>query len=184
MSSQASQTPHSSYYDEPSIDCSDINSVVDACERNCRVTSAKKKIYCVDNCGSKPAWHESFASTVTPLSNLISYTGLQGAVEFFMRRKNKVTTLQWEPFTGNMGANGVAYLLVPQSLQNLPPYPMTFTFNIKYKSIGRSTFVEVVPDDKNGHIRFYLNADGTGTGVVMGDSVSIPGGCISWIVKD
>lgn len=189
----------SSRSDEPSVDCDEINSVVNAYEKcydddrhgchdrdnKVRVTDLKKKIYCVpdDHC-RKPTWHESFASTITPLSNLVSMSGLQGAVEFLMRRKNKVVTLQWEPFTGNLAANGAAYLNVPQDFANLPPYPVRFAYSFTYKSVDRASFIRIVPDDKNGHIRFYLNTDGSGTGIQMGDAISFDGGCISWEVRD
>lgn len=124
-----------------------------------------------------------FTSVVTPLTNLMPlYSGATGSVEFRMRRKNKTVTLQWEPFTGTMAASGVAYLTVAQSISNTPPYPVSFPIFIEYKSVGRITHIDINPNVNTGNIRFYLNTDGTATGIATGDAIRIPGGSITWIV--
>jgi hypothetical protein len=125
----------------------------------------------------------SFASVVTPLSNLVpASSGCTGCVEFRMRRKNKTVTLQWEPFTGNLAASGIAYLTVAQSICNTPPYPISMPIYIIYKGTGRITRIQITPSSTNGNIQFYLNTDGSTSNTTIGDNVSIPGGAVTWIV--
>jgi hypothetical protein len=98
-----------------------------------------------------------------------------------MRRKNKTVTLQWEPFSGAIGESGIAYVTVIQSISNTPPYPISIPITLQYKSMARTTQIEIDPHAKS-NIKFYLNADGSATDVTLGDSLSVPGGCVSWIV--
>lgn len=123
-----------------------------------------------------------FTSVITPLTGLSGFSGIGGSVEFRMRRKNKTVTLQWEPFTGTLASSGVAYLTVAQSIPNTPPYILSFPIYLVYKGVGRTTRIEIDPFVRTGYIKFYLNTDGTTTGTVSGDSVSVPGGAVSWIV--
>lgn len=124
-----------------------------------------------------------FTSIVTPLSLLTpQYSDLKGAVEFRMRRKNKVVTLQWCPFTAVIAANGFAYLNVVQSICNLPPYCVNNCIFIRYNDVGRIVKMEVEPFCNNGNIRIYLNSDGSANSINVGDSVYVEGGSISWIV--
>jgi len=98
-----------------------------------------------------------------------------------MRRKNKTVFLQWEPFSGAMAESGVAYLTVTQSISNLPPYVVTIPAVIQYKGVYRPTRIEIDPHS-DSNIRIYLNTDGSSSDVNIGDSVSVPGTCVSWIV--
>jgi hypothetical protein len=99
-----------------------------------------------------------------------------------MRRKNKTVSLQWEPFTGTMAASGVAFLTVAQSISNLPPYLMNWPITIQYKGVQKTTSLTVDPHATNGNIRFFLNNDGTSTGVTIGDAFSIPASEVNWII--
>lgn len=125
----------------------------------------------------------SFTSVITPVIGLTPlYSGCIGSVEFRMRRKNKTVTLQWEPFTGSLASSGVAYLTVSQTICNMPPYPMSFPISLQYKGVDRTTKITIDPFATTGGIKFYLNVDGTGTDITMGDAFHIYGGCIPWIV--
>lgn len=123
---------------------------------------------------------DSFTSIITPLTDLVSTC--TGSVEFLMRRKNKTVTLQWEPFSGKLTTNGVAYLKATQSFCNLPPYTVNFPIYIKYKNVGRITHIAIDPTSKNGYIFFYLNTDGSSTDTNVNDNIEIPGGAVTWIV--
>lgn len=123
-----------------------------------------------------------FTSVITPLTGLSGFSGIGGSVEFRMRRKNKTVTLQWEPFTGTLASSGVSYLTVAQSIPNTPPYIVSFPIYLVYKGVGRNTRIEIDPFVRTGYIKFYLNTDGSTTGTVSGDSISVPGGAVSWIV--
>ncbi|CAH6419696.1 Hypothetical protein HVR_LOCUS772 [uncultured virus] len=125
-----------------------------------------------------------FTSVITPLSELTpGSSGAMGSVEFIMRRKNKTVTLQWEPFTAKMAASGVSYLTVAQSICNTPSYLVSTPIYFQYKSVGRVTHIEIDPNAKSANIKFFLNADGSSTGVNMGDAISFPGGSATWIVE-
>lgn len=123
-----------------------------------------------------------FMSIVTPVTGLTpQYSGITGSVEFRMRRKNKTVTLQWEPFSGTLAANSVAFLTVSQSISNTPPYPISIPITIQYKGLNRSTNITIDPHARTGNIKFHLNEDGTPAGVV-GDTFYVFGGNITWIV--
>lgn len=124
-----------------------------------------------------------FTSVITPLTGLTpGFSGCMGSVEFRMRRKNKTVILQWEPFTGTLSSSGVAFLTVAQSICNTPPYIISIPIYIVYKGIGRTTHITIDPFAKSGNIKFYLNKDGSSSNTTVGDSISVPGGAVSWIV--
>lgn len=124
-----------------------------------------------------------FRTMITPVSNLTPiYAGPTGSVEFRMRRKNKVVTLQWEPFTGQMAASGVAFLQVVQSVWGMAPYVVATPIYINYKGVNLLTHIEVGPNTGVGNIRFYLNTDGSATNITLGDAFTISGGCVNWVV--
>src|SRR4029079_3035218 len=77
----------------------------------------------------------SFKSLITPLSELMP-TGSKSIspIEFIMRRKNRVVSLQFQPFTGKLTSSGVTYLSVTQTICNLPPYPVYGVYNLEYNS--------------------------------------------------
>lgn len=124
-----------------------------------------------------------FTSVVTPVNRLTPlYSGCTGSVEFRMRRKNKTVILQWEPFTGAIAQNGIAFLTVAQTICNTPPYPISLPIYIIYNGVGRITHININPHTKNGNILFYLNTDGSSTGISVNDTFTISGAAISWIV--
>lgn len=127
---------------------------------------------------------ETFHSIITPVSNLTpQYSGITGTIEFRMRRKNRTVTMQWEPFSGVMAASGVAFLTAPQSISNTPPYPVTWPIMIRYKDVNRQGNITIDPHATNGNIRFYLNLDGTGTDINIGDSFYIYSSTVTWLVN-
>ena len=116
-----------------------------------------------------------FPSLIIPLSDVPN-----GQVDFHLRRSNKTVTLQWEPFHGVLNRSGVAYIEVVQSLNNLPPYPMSWLFSIEragVKQIGEITL------DLGGRIRFYFNLSRSGSDTHMGDLVVIGASSVTWIVN-
>lgn len=158
---------------DPFINCTDSNR-----------SSSGRSSKCERRNGRYDPGISYFNSIITPLSNLTpGFSGCMGSVEFKMRRKNKTVTLQWEPFTGTLTANGVSFLTVCQSICNTPPYPISIPIYIIYKGSGRITHVEIDPFAKSGNIKFYLNTDGSGSDINSGDNISFPGGSISWIVN-
>ncbi len=125
----------------------------------------------------------TFKSLITPLSELTPYNSkTTGAVEFTMRRKNRVVSLQWQPFTGKLNASGVAYLSMSQTISNLPPYPVYAVYNLEYNGTLRQAPIQIDTTDSKTQVKFYLNSNGTAANVVANDTISVKAGCISWIV--
>lgn len=107
-----------------------------------------------------------------------------GLVHFLMRRKNRVITLQWEPFTGFVSANGIQFIYVYQQLMNLPPYKIEQPLWINYNGIPRLTKVIIDPYNKNGQIAFQLSINLVDHPVHLQDTVEIPGSNIQWIIEE
>ena len=171
----------------------DIKELCEACpsEPECSSSSSSSSVYYASS-SNKPTYptcrspqnNVGFGSIVTPLSEVTAEnSGDKGYVRFLLRRKNKTVTLQWEPFSGKLTANGIKYLKVTQTICNLPPYPVCFPIYLKYKGVGRMTHVQIVPGNKNANIRFYLNTDGSSDNTQENDEISIPGGAVTWIMN-
>jgi hypothetical protein len=170
--------------------CEIIEICLEACEnhecssyRDSECTTPSKR------CSSKSSYSyhidgiSCFNTMITPLSGLNGFSNMCGCVQFKMRRKNKTVSLQWEPFSGDMASSGVAYLSVSQTICNAPPYPMEFPLVIIYKGVRKITYAYLDPFAHRENLRFYLNIDGSGTDINIGDNVNIPGQAITWIVN-
>jgi hypothetical protein len=158
----------------------------DIIKKVCNESCEKPQKDCYNPCRKSRRYDPGsfcFQSIITPLTGLTpGYSNTPGCVEFRMRRKNKTVFLQWEPFTGTLSSSGVSYLTVTQSICNTPPYPISTPIFLDYKGVGRITHVEIDPFSKNANIKFFLNTDGSSSNISSGDSISVPGGCVEWIV--
>ena len=128
---------------------------------------------------------DSFKAMVTPLVDLQpTYdpnNDSKGLVEFKMRRKNNVVNLQWEPFSGCITQNGIGFLSVQQSISNLPKYMINIPVVIQLKGVNKSTYLVVDPF-ASIQLKIYLDVTGSGSGINSGDTVTVYGSCVSWIV--
>ena len=124
-----------------------------------------------------------FEAIVTPVKSLTTqYSQVIGMVTFEIRRKHKTVTLQWEPFSGIIAANGFTNLSVNQSICYLPPYPIYGTYYLKYKNETKISAVVIDPTDRNAHIKLYLNTDLSANGINLDDAFNVYAGSISWII--
>ena len=144
--------------------------------------------YCRYPCPPCPSRNDPgiayFTSVIVPTSNLVAqYTSSTGSVEFLMRRKNKTVVLQWESFSGIVGASGIAFLTATQSFSNLPPYSIFSPYVFQHRGGIRVGYVEVEPNGRGGNIKFYLNSDGSSSDVNMGDAFVIYANSVTWIVE-
>lgn len=185
----------SKFYDCPTLSsCPKSCNGCGNCSNNLTISSSSESSNCFNNCQDKirinvmpannarnPGASIIFYSIVTPVTNLSS--GNMDSIEFTMRRKNKTITLQWRDFKGVISANGVPNLTVCNSISNLPLYQVNFAIFIIYKGVGRITHLTIDPYSQfgQGNIYFFLNTEGNGTGISMGDSFEIPGGSVTWI---
>lgn len=124
----------------------------------------------------------SFRALITPLIDLHSQATGQPAIEFIIKKKNDVVTLQWEPFSGSVSQTGIAFLSLQQTIGQMPPYKMEIPYILTHKGVRKMSFILVDPTDPI-QIKFYLDISGDGSGVTANDSVIIPGGSINWISK-
>lgn len=124
-----------------------------------------------------------FRAFITPVQNLSPVSGGCSLVQFWMRRKNSVVTLQWETFRGNLGVNGIAYLCVNQTLCNLPPCDVSFPIRLilRGKAHIGYLFVGGYGSCSAEQIRFYLSLGGSGEKNCRDDCFEIPGSSVSWI---
>lgn len=148
------------------------------CETRCNNLRPKK---CTTNYAHPDIC--SFKSIITPLMELKTACSKHcGPIEFQMRRKNKVVTLQWEPFSAVISTSGISYLTVCQTIANTPHYPVYGVYNLEYNGVLRQAPVVISADCVKGNILLYLNSNGTSEGVTANDSIIVKGSCVSWIV--
>lgn len=125
-----------------------------------------------------------FKSILTPLAELTPYNASKPEpIEFIMRRKNKTVSLQWEPYSATITTTGVAYLVLTQTLCNMPPYTVYGVYNLEYNGILRQAPVVIKPTNIKANILFYLNSDGSTNNVNANDHIIVKGGCVSWLVR-
>ena len=125
----------------------------------------------------------AFRALITPLTSIATpYSTHAPLVEFMIRRKNQIVTLQWEPFEGSLGQTGVAALVVNNSISSLPPYPIKLPIVLSYNSVYVASHTLLDPGAATP-LMFYLNQTESGSGVSMGDTVKMPGGSMTWITN-
>lgn len=124
-----------------------------------------------------------FEAMLTPLNGLTGGASGKSVVEFLFRRTNKIVVLQWEPFSGRMGASGIARLSLQQTLFNRPPYEIEQTIMLTVKGIRRIGWVRVPAynNPEPTHLYFYLSTDPSE--LTFEDAVEIPAGTVTWIVR-
>lgn len=133
------------------------------------------------NGGVRETYYEGFRVTLSPLNNVVTpLSDHNGMVEFKLRRKNKVVTMQWESFSGTITQNGGAFLSVNQSFSNLPDLPVNMIYMLEYRGVAKVSYIRVDPNS-SVQVKFYLDVSGHGSDVKVGDLVEVPGGCVSWI---
>lgn len=124
----------------------------------------------------------SFRSIITPIMDLRTPYSPRttGSVAFTMRKRNDVVTMQHEPLSATIAANGVNHLAVRQSIGDLPTHPVDASFVYRLNGEGRTGIVRIDPLDSSANIKFFLGQDDKTT-VNRGDTVEIPGTTTSWI---
>lgn len=118
-----------------------------------------------------------FTAIVTPLTSLTP-----SSVQFRMRRKNKSVTLMWQGFAGTLSALK-AYLLVSQSIINLPPWNVSFLISgllngdaVNFKMVINTADSEI--------IKIYLKQDEQTDGLAIGNEIEVDGGAVTWITDE
>lgn len=133
-----------------------------------------------------PPGVDSFFAMITPLTNLrATQSDSTGQIEFKIKKKNGTVTLQWESFSGEIAAAGSPFLVVRQSIANLPEKDVVSAYKVVYKGVPGVAFFSVLPAEASGlQLRFGLNVTDNPSLVAIGDSVVVHGGSITWISND
>lgn len=127
-------------------------------------------------------YSSNYTSVITPVIDLTpGYSGVTGAVQFLLRRSKGCIFMQWEPFSGQIGAGGIDSLLVQQRFQSRPLYDIVHPIVISYRGVLRTTRAVMSAD---GMLRIYLNADGSSTDINMGDAFQVFGTTFTWMAND
>lgn len=105
-----------------------------------------------------------------------------GLIQVILRRKYGMVTLQWETFTGTIGANGRGYLTLNQDIANPPVFRFTTLIYVIYNNIGQLGLFEFNPfTSESLKIHFSIDMNFASNGVRIGDTVEIPGNAVTWI---
>lgn len=144
----------------------------------CKISSPKTDNNESNNC--------MFRSMIISLFDIkADKSNCTGLVEFIIKRKDKIITLQWEGFSGKIAGNGIKYVHVAQSIAHLPQYPISKPIVSQYNGDYITSRIEINPHSSpyDGIIKFYLYLNGNQENIRYGDSVHIPGSSITWIIE-
>lgn len=96
-----------------------------------------------------------------------------------IRRRNKVVTLQYEAFSGQLAANGIKYVSLGTSTTSKPISPIEEPIVVEYNGTRTVGYVRIDPSDVD-EIQFHFDIKDC-FDVKMGDTVSFSGRTIHWI---
>lgn len=97
-----------------------------------------------------------------------------------LKDENGAIHLQWETFTGIIGAKGAAFIAVGCVIPYTPCKSTTFTVPRSYNGTGGYSLVEI-SNDGTEQIKFYIQPTKDGSSVEVGDTVIFNGSCVTWI---
>lgn len=179
---------NSSFSCSPSSDSSSSSSSSSSSKSSCSSSSKSCSSTSKDKCCHKSSGSSGsgevviLKSIVSPLVNLCDVISGGCHVCFTFRRKNKVCTMQWSAFQGTIPENGRPYVVLNQTVCNMPPYPLDLPYRLIHNDNAKMSFIQVNPHSPE-QIRFYLDISGLGKCVSAGDFLVFPGGAVSWITE-
>lgn len=124
----------------------------------------------------------TFYANVQPLSNFKYLDGSSNAsgLKIDVTISNKLTTLQWPGFSGNVTSSGIPYVSIGQFFKGLPSYDVYSSFLINYQSGDALSTVQIVSNNSDT-VRWYLQASRKSTGVSANSFISVYGGSVTFI---
>ncbi len=117
---------------------------------------------------------------ITPLQDIVVASSSEPLVPFRIYKDGRQVTLQWETFSGSMGASGKAYLVARQSYSGMPAHAVYGNLIIDYAGTKRHTQIVIDPLSSE-KIKFYLVFDTPASEVAVNDQVTVYGGSITWL---
>lgn len=158
---------------------SSSSSMCNDCQESCRPRCGPVA------CGPVRSQIIKIRALIAPLNNFqVLYDHCRCMVEFEIVRKSRAVTMMWEGFQGSIAVSGIAYVAAVQTFCNLPPQTLEFPIRLIYKGTGTTGYLQIDPHDCNANVKFYMNICGTGTGIMAGDFIVVPGGAVQWITRD
>lgn len=125
---------------------------------------------------------QTYSVVVNPVLNLKTTSGNPYGVTFQLRRRNKTITAQWEGFSCSVGANGLRYVTINNTIQNAPMHDVTFPISLSYNGQGKIGLFKIVV---NSPEMFRLYFDHTSNLVSsVNDTLEIYGGSVTWIAAN
>ena len=124
----------------------------------------------------------TFYATVQPLSNFKYLDGSSNAsgLKIDVTVSNKLTTLQWPGFSGNVTSSGIPYVSIGQFFKGLPSYDVYSSFLINYQSGDALSTVQIVSNNSDT-VRWYLQATRKSTGVSANSFITVYGGSVTFV---
>lgn len=120
---------------------------------------------------------------LNPVSNLQGdWSQSDNAIKIFVQRRGGVVTLQWETFSGIIGAEGLKHIVMNVSFSGMPIAPITELIAVEYRGVMRTGYVQINPYIKEV-IQFHHELSDTILSRV-GDRIVVYGKAISWVAKD
>lgn len=144
---------------------------------------------CSENCDSEcnsprrenPHKYCTIKALITPLNNIVTPNSNNAPlIEFSFKRINGIVQFQWESFSGTLGESGINILMVQQQFSRLPVQEEQYPIRVIYNSVPQIGYLIVRPNSPQS-IFFALNNSDNGSGNVIGDTIAIPGSCVTWI---
>lgn len=125
--------------------------------------------------GNRP----TFQPIITPLTNVMTNYGRnKDCPTFTLYKTGDLISLSWEPFNGKVAESGAEGLLVSQSIIWLPDYPQEYPM-IMYHKGNRENGLLKISLGVNYQIQMLFPR---GICVRSGDSISVPGSTVSWLI--
>lgn len=125
----------------------------------------------------------SLSVPLNPISNLQGlWSQSDNAIKLFVQRRGGVVTMQWETFSGLIGAEGLKYIVMHVSFPGMPITPITESILVEYRGVIRHGFIRIDPYVKEV-IQFHFDMTGNVLSSIR-DKIVIYGKAISWIARD
>lgn len=120
---------------------------------------------------------------LNPVSNLQGlWSQSDGAIKVFVQRRGGVVTMQWETFSGIIGAEGLKHIVMNLSFSGMPITPITELIAVEYRGVVKTGYVHINPYIKEV-IQFHHDFTEQ-TLSKVGDRILVYGKAISWVAKD
>lgn len=122
---------------------------------------------------------QTLSVVINPVTSLKTISGNPYGITFQMRRRNKTITAQWEGFSCLIGANGLRYVTINNTIQNAPQHNVSFPIYLQYNGVGKIGLFKIIPNSPEMY-RIYFDHNNSIVSNVR-DTLEVEGASITWI---